>query len=124
MLSQEIAHSGSCLIILIIAVQRSFHSLQVPKSHWKSIENRKKFLDEVAIKLDVKTPSDWGKVTKQRFCEVGGSRILSYYNNSLFYCLHTVYKGNPNSPVPYRRYQMETRMVHPTSSNVLEINGK
>lgn len=51
-------------------------------------------MDEVALKLNIKKPSDWGKVTKLEFFKLGGSSLLtSYYNSSLSSCLQSVYKG-------------------------------
>jgi hypothetical protein len=57
------------------------------------MENRRNFLDEIAKKLNIKTPSDWGKVTYDYFCELGGGSLLGYYHGSLFACLQSVYKG-------------------------------
>lgn len=67
--------------------------MKVPNSHWKSMENRVKFLDEIAVKLNLENPSDWGKVTLQQFREFGGSGILNYYKGSLLNCLRSVYIG-------------------------------
>lgn len=51
-------------------------------------------MDSLALKLDIKKPSDWGKVTTQLLYESGASSILSnYYNGSLFACLKSVYPG-------------------------------
>ena len=67
---------------------------QFPKSHWRSAANQRKLLDEVAIKLNIKNASDWGKITTRQFYEFGGSSLLtSYYNGSVFQCLQSVYKG-------------------------------
>lgn len=57
------------------------------------MENRKKFLDEIAKKLNIKKPSDWGKVTVQHLQELGGSAFMRLYNDSLFTCLQSIYKG-------------------------------
>lgn len=66
---------------------------KVPNSYWKSIENRRNFLNEVASILGIKSPKDWGKITHRELREVGGSGILNYYNGSLLDCLRSVYKG-------------------------------
>lgn len=59
------------------------------------MENRKKFLDEVANKLNIQNPRDWGKITTSQIHEIGGGSLLTtYYNGSLFYCLQSVYKGS------------------------------
>lgn len=66
---------------------------QLPRSYWQSTENSRKFLDEVAIKLNIKNPSDWGKVTNKVMHEYGGAGLLKHFNNSLFDCLKFVYEG-------------------------------
>lgn len=63
------------------------------KSHWKSTENQRKLLDDLQVKLKIKKPSDWGKVTLIQVHELGGSYLLRQYNNSLFRCLQSIYKG-------------------------------
>lgn len=65
-----------------------------PKSYFHSTKNQKNFMDMVASKLQIKTPSDWGKVTVQQVHEHGGGSLVSnYYNSSLFTTLQTIYKG-------------------------------
>lgn len=66
---------------------------RVPRSYWNSIKNRRNFLDELAIKLDIKKSNDWGKISHRHFNEFGGRSLLSYFNGSLFCCLQSVYKG-------------------------------
>jgi hypothetical protein len=82
-----------CSIYFRIKTTMSLQTSKLPKSYWKSIENRKNFLDEIAKKLNIKTPSDWGNVTLQCFYDLQGRSILKRYNNSLFACLQSVYKG-------------------------------
>lgn len=50
-------------------------------------------MNEVAIKLNIKCPRDWGRVKAKRFKELGGRAILSYHNDSLFCCLKAIYEG-------------------------------
>lgn len=58
------------------------------------MNHRKKFLDEVAIKLNIKKPKDWGKVTFLSLCKLGGATLLThYYNSSPLACLKSVYHG-------------------------------
>lgn len=66
---------------------------RVPKSHWYSVENQRIFLDEVAMKLKIKKASDWGKVGAKYLYALGGAGILKYYNDSIFNCLQSIYKG-------------------------------
>lgn len=66
-----------------------------PQSYWKSMENRKKYMDELAVKLNISHPSDWGNVSIQRIYELGGGSFLKlYYNDSLLACLQSIYKGS------------------------------
>lgn len=67
--------------------------VNAPKSSWSSLEVQKKFMDEIASKMNVKKASDWGEITTTRFKEIGGNTILSLYNGSLFSCLQAIYKG-------------------------------
>jgi hypothetical protein len=63
-------------------------------------------------KLNIKTPSDWGKVTVQQFYAFGGSSLLKYHHNgSLFTCLQSVYKGIIQYLFKLKRYKLEKRMV-------------
>lgn len=55
-----------------------------PKNHWLELQNQKVFLDGIAKKYDLKTPSDWGKVSWKQVNEVGGAGLLSRYGGSLF----------------------------------------
>lgn len=58
------------------------------------MENRKEFMDEIATKLNIKNPSDWGKITVRHVYELGGVTLLSrYYNGSLYSCLKSIYQG-------------------------------
>lgn len=57
------------------------------------MENRKKFLDDLALKLNITSASEWGKVSHKQFCDMRGVGILKYYNGSPFHCLQSVYKG-------------------------------
>lgn len=82
------------------------------------MENRKKFLDEVAKTLEIEHASDWGKVTTAQVYELGGGSLLSnYYNGSLFACLQSVYKGLPvTTKLISSRCSLEERMVFKYSS--------
>ena len=45
--------------------------------YWESADNIRIFLDRVSLTIGIKTPSDWGHVTNQRFMELGGSSLLN-----------------------------------------------
>lgn len=61
--------------------------------YWQSKENRRKFLNGIAVKLNIKQSSDWGKVITKQIYELGGAGLLKYYNGSLFNCLQSVFIG-------------------------------
>lgn len=70
------------------------HLHTVKRSHWKSFDNRIKFLEEVKNKLKISHPRDWGKVTIKDIRKLGGGTLLnSYYKQSLFMCLKSIFRG-------------------------------
>lgn len=70
------------------------------KSNWNSIENRRRILNNIQLKFDIKEPRDWGKITVKEIRKHGGVSLLSnYYNNSLFSCLQATYPGIPRTVV-------------------------
>lgn len=67
-------------------------SLLKASNSWKIAENRKQFMDTIALHLNIQKPSDWGKITSSRIFELGGVTMLkNYYKGSLFACLQTLY---------------------------------
>lgn len=53
-------------------------------------------MDDIATKLNIKKPSDWGKLTLQQIHQFGGASLLNtYYNDSIFACLQSIYTGSP-----------------------------
>lgn len=66
--------------------------------HWASLEEQRRFLDQVAEKYHVRTADDWAKVGTKEICDMGGSGLLSRYSG-IFACLRSVYgatyKGMP-----------------------------
>lgn len=55
--------------------------------------NQRKFLDNLAIKLNIETPRDWGNITIQKVAANGGISLLGIYQHSLFRTLKGVYTG-------------------------------
>lgn len=78
-----------------------------------SLKNRENFLQELASKFKILKPSDWGKITNQEICSAGGKSLLRNYNNSLFSCLQSTFKGEGYSllDVTLIRNVVEARMV-------------
>jgi hypothetical protein len=68
-----------------------------PLGYWNNLENQRKFLEEVAPSLGVKTLEDWNKITVNQFRQIGGSsgtRLLQIYGNSLDKILKTLYPNH------------------------------
>lgn len=92
-------------------------------SYWTSIDNRRKFLEKLKIKFNIRKPSDWGNVKIQDVRDAGGSSLLSYYyNSSLFTCLRSIYKGFKlhhiefiNTEIEWKEEWFPARQVVPMS---------
>lgn len=80
-------------LLLETSWKKEWFSNNVAFKYWNSMENRRKFLEEAAHKLNVKTPSDWGKVPVRTIHKLGGRSLLVHYKDSLFACLQEIFKG-------------------------------
>lgn len=65
----------------------------VTRGYWLKEENQQKFLNDLAKRLQIKTPNDWGKLSVRRIKDLGGSSLLSLNGNSLKRTLRSVFKG-------------------------------
>ena len=54
---------------------------QVSRNHWQTEQNKIEFMNDFAIKNDIKSPSDWAKVSVKKFSQAGGNSLLQYYPN-------------------------------------------
>ena len=59
--------------------------------YFRSIENQREFMDELFIKLKLKSKEDWLKVTKSSIIKKGGFSILSYYSHDFSLLLSSIY---------------------------------
>lgn len=93
-----------------------------PAMYWNSMENCRKYLDDVKSMLAIKEPMEWGKVTVRQIHALGGGTLLTLYKGSLFRCLQSVYKGWSLLAFLNRfpRNRMEKGMV-PSCSSLCEI---
>lgn len=64
----------------------AFPGLQVPSErvrrpagHWLQRENRRAFLEEVALRLQVRQPEDWARVRARDIVALGGRRALAIF---------------------------------------------
>jgi hypothetical protein len=53
------------------------------RGYWNNIENQRAFFDQLKVKLGIKNPEDWAKVTKKIVHENGGWFMCHYYKNSV-----------------------------------------
>ena len=63
---------------------------RTPNSHWSLLENQREFFDAFAVSNDIKTASDWSKITHQQVARAGGQPILNHYS-SLKSSLEAIY---------------------------------
>lgn len=71
-----------------------FNEVHHPFSRkFSTTENRRKYLDEIALKLNINNPSDWGKISTRELRRAGGASLLNCYNNSIFETLQSIYEG-------------------------------
>jgi hypothetical protein len=61
--------------------------------YWKDEQNQKAFFDQLAIRLNIKKPEDWSKVTCRMVLKEGGSFITNYYNSSVQQGNNTPYQN-------------------------------
>lgn len=72
------------------------------------MENRKQFMDQLSVTLEIKKPADWGKITVRQIHALGGNTLIThYYNGSLYSCLASIYKGFQMHCFTMFRYPME-----------------
>jgi hypothetical protein len=83
---------GDILNSLDVALQSVYpehkHLWQERRPHksmgfWQDMQNRRNFLDQLAIKWNIQKPQDWYKVTSRMAVNQGGTFIVSVYNGSL-----------------------------------------
>lgn len=90
-------YKGSMVALLLREVEgmdgKGMRQLRkrVPNGYWKRRENRRAFLDEVAMSLGVQHPPDWRNVSYADVCALGGSRLLHEFGDSLFALLLDTY---------------------------------
>lgn len=64
-----------------------------PQNYWNDKETQKNFLKEVAVKLRIKQPKDWGFQTRAIINSFGGSGLLAHHNYSLYSALCNLFPG-------------------------------
>ncbi len=65
------------------------------KKNWSDINKQKTFLEKLAKKLRITSPTEWYSVTPQQIIRNGGSELLAKYNDSPMKLLRTIYPQYP-----------------------------
>jgi len=97
---------------------------KAPASYWNRLENQKRFLDELALKLGfdpVNEKERWYKVTPQVIKANGGGGLLKKYNNNLSFLLRNIY---PNYVwLPFRFEKSPQRFWHSSENQKLFLEN-
>jgi len=67
-----------------------------PRSYWSSLENQKKFMDQIGVQLGVRDNLDgWYSISSSSLLPLGAGSLLTRYNGSLSKLLAAVYPNHP-----------------------------
>eukprot|EP01114_Cavostelium_apophysatum_P021760 TRINITY_DN7678_c1_g1_i3.p1 TRINITY_DN7678_c1_g1~~TRINITY_DN7678_c1_g1_i3.p1 ORF type:complete len:362 (-),score=85.74 TRINITY_DN7678_c1_g1_i3:265-1350(-) len=70
-----------------------------PLNHWSSLQNRRKFFDDLAHRLNIKSFEDWYNVSEADVSQNGGAGLLrSHYNGSHVKALVAIYPEHDWQP--------------------------
>ena len=62
-----------------------------PNKYWYSFDNQKAFMDQLFIKLNLKSIDDWNSVTWKEIAENGGSGLISKFGFSVSKLVSSIY---------------------------------
>jgi len=63
----------------------------VPHNYWREIPTQRKFMEEIAKKLNISKQTDWYRVTGNEVAKLGGSSLMKRYKGSLTRALQAIY---------------------------------
>jgi hypothetical protein len=108
------------IYIALQAIYPDYVPTAKPMGYWKNKENQKKFLDQLAVKWNIRKPEDWHYVTVEMVLKEGGNFIISQYSGSLQRGIHVLcqylhfkalkmvyptYPWKPYKPIPGSKTQ-------------------
>lgn len=64
-----------------------------PHGHWSDPKIRRKFMDKLAERLNIKDPEDWSKISAKIIISNGGGGLVYKYGMSVYRTLCNVYPG-------------------------------
>lgn len=62
-----------------------------PYRFWNNLNHQRKFFEEVAKKLNIKTKDDWYRINSEDLHSAGAQGVLLHYKNSLYDALRNLY---------------------------------
>lgn len=63
-----------------------------PRHNWHNLQDQRLFFEQLASKLNLKSPQDLVKIPKKTITEFGGKRLIDeYYNGSIFQAIKAIY---------------------------------
>jgi len=107
--SAVLSHYKGSLSALLAAVYPDFEWDPLrfdrsPRNYWKSLDNQRRFLEQLGPKLGVKEGLDgWYSVSNLSVLENGGSGLLAQYNGSLSAALAIIYSEHPWDPLRFEK---------------------
>ena len=76
----------------------NFQFLKLRKFYkWKSIDNQKKYIEKLAIKLGVKRAEEWAFVSCYQIRKNGGENLLKIYKYNMKNMIENIYLNNNNN---------------------------
>eukprot|EP01114_Cavostelium_apophysatum_P004593 TRINITY_DN14919_c0_g1_i1.p1 TRINITY_DN14919_c0_g1~~TRINITY_DN14919_c0_g1_i1.p1 ORF type:complete len:186 (+),score=13.10 TRINITY_DN14919_c0_g1_i1:102-659(+) len=105
----------------------------VPRNHWLSPANRRRFMNHVARRLKIQDMNDWNHVKLKDIVRLGGSGLLNHFGNSLSSLLNTVFpeyewkEKKERHPVGYWQDPAHQRKFldnFATSHNITDMEGR
>lgn len=79
------------------------------KGFWSNKSRHREFFDALAKKLEIKQPSDWRVISREKIVQHEGSALLfNYYDGSIKKALQSTYPGS----------------IHILENNTKKFNGK
>ena len=91
LLQEYFKHSGRYDVKKILDDDNTVQNIQeirnsYPNGFWKDKNNQKQFLDNLAIKLNIKSYKDWNTISRKDIVQQGGARIFEEFP-SFYDCL-------------------------------------
>jgi len=105
---------------------KAWHFKKLPRGYWTNPDNRRRYLKEVELELEIGTPiseyqshtlDGWYRVKTSDILRLGGQSFLDYFGDSLVKALLSVYPDYPwmvwrFEKVPQRYWEDERHIFH------------